>query len=193
MYSYFSFHLSFFPNFYFNIGKKLRTYISFSKCFCYYKKHPNNDYKIFRLPFPARFQQRFHDWSLYLGTNQIWRNLNEHSYYLISSKSVIWQIGKLFSIPVVEYASFSHQARMVKTNLVRLISNFSKCYFKTDTICFLFFSLHAFTALEFDSNHFGILLWKMVKPRHHNDIKQPIGKIFLKYKPIRHYFVMFRK
>ena len=76
----------------------------------------------------------------------------------------------LFSIPVAKYASFSHQARTLKTNLLGLISNFSKYYFKTGTICLLFLSSCVFTVLELDSNHFGILLWKIVKPRDHNVI-----------------------
>ena len=86
---------------------------------------------------------------------------------------------KLFSIPVAEYAPFHIRFRTLKVNLLSLI--------------FLFLSLHVFTGLEFDSNHFGFLLWKMVKPRDHNEIKPTIGKIFRKYKPIRHYFVMSRK
>ena len=60
---------------------------------------------------------------------------------------------------------------MLKTNLLGLMSSFSKCYFKTGTICFFFLSSHVFTALEYDSNHFGILLCKIVKPRDHNEIK----------------------
>ena len=64
----------------------------------------------------------------------------------------------MFSIPVAEYASFSHQARMLKTNPLGLISNVSKYYFKNGKICLLFVSSHVFTALEFDRNHFGILL-----------------------------------
>ena len=100
---------------------------------------------------------------------------------------------KLFSIPVTEYVSFSHQAETLKTNLLGLISMFSKYYFKTGAICFLFSSSHVFTALEFDSNHFGILLWKIVKPCGYNEIKPPIGKIFRKYKPIRNFFVMSQK
>ena len=49
-----------------------------------------------------------------------------------------------------------------------------------------------FTALEFDSNRFGILLSKIVKPRdrNHDEIEPPIGKILRKNIPIRHYFVM---
>ena len=48
-----------------------------------------------------------------------------------------------------------------------------------------FFSSRVFPALEFDSNYFGILLWELVKPREHNEIEPPIGKIFRKCKPIR--------
>ena len=65
---------------------------------------------------------------------------------------------KLFSIPVAEYASFSHQARTLKTNLLGFISIFSKYYFKIGTIYLLFLSSHIFPALGFDSNHSGILL-----------------------------------
>ena len=57
----------------------------------------------------------------------------------------------------------------------------------------LFLSCYVFSVLEFDSYHFGILLCKIVKSRDHNEIKPPIGKIFRKFKPIRHYFVMPRK
>ena len=42
---------------------------------------------------------------------------------------------------------------------------------------------------KFDSDQFGILLWKIIKPRDHNETKLSIGKILRKYKPIRHYFV----
>ena len=57
---------------------------------------------------------------------------------------------------------------------------------KICTLCLLFLSSHIFIALEFDSNHFGVLLWKLVNPRDHSEIKPPIGKIFRKYKPIRY-------
>ena len=75
---------------------------------------------------------------------------------------------KLFSIPIAEYVSFSYQVRMLKTNLLGLISSFCKYYLKTGTICLLFFSSHVFATLKFDSNHFGTLLWKVIKPRDHN-------------------------
>ena len=52
-----------------------------------------------------------------------------------------------------------------------LISNFSKYYLKTGKICLLFLSSHVFSTLEFDSNNFGILLWKIVKLHDHNEIK----------------------
>ena len=97
---------------------------------------------------------------------------------------------KLFSVPVADYASFLHHDRTNKTNLLGLISSCSKYHFKPGTISLLFWSSHVFTALEFDSYHFNILLWKIVKPCDHNEIKTPIGKVFRKYKPIRHYFVM---
>ena len=42
--------------------------------------------------------------------------------------------------------------RMLKSNLLGLISSFSKYYFKTCTLKFASLSLHVFTALEFDSN-----------------------------------------
>ena len=100
---------------------------------------------------------------------------------------------KLFSIPVSEYASFSNQARTLKTNLLGLISNFSKYYFKTGTTCLLFSPSHVFATLICNINHFGILFWKLVKPRDNNEIKLLIGKIFRKYKPITHYFVISRK
>ena len=94
--------------------------------------------------------------SMWLGTIQICQNLNEHYHYLIPTTSMTNRC-KLFSVPVAEYASFLHQARTLKTNLPGLISNFSKYYYKTSTSCRLFLSPHAFTALEFDSNHFGTL------------------------------------
>ena len=73
-------------------------------------------------------------------------------------------------MPFTEYASFSHQTRTLKTNILWFhIKLFYKYYFKTATIC-LFLSSHVFTASEFDSNYFGILLWKIVKPRDHNEI-----------------------
>ena len=52
---------------------------------------------------------------------------------------------------------------------------------------------HVFTGLKFDSIYFGILLWKIVKPRTNNEIEPPIRKIYQKYKPIRYYFGMPRK
>ena len=64
----------------------------------------------------------------------------------------------VFHSRVAEYASLSHQARTLKTNLLGLISIFSKYYFKTGTISLLFLFSHVFINLEFESNHFGILL-----------------------------------
>ena len=182
------------PAFCFNMGKKLWKNISFSStCFCYYRKYPNNDNKICSQSFSFCFQQHFHDWFYALRWNPDLSKL-EWALVLFNFNYIrdLTNRCKLFSIPATEYASFSHQARRL-LNLLDLISNFSKYDFKIGTICIFFFSSHVFTALEFDSNHFGILIWKVKKPRDHNKIKPPIGKVFQKYKPIRYYFVMYRK
>ena len=129
--------------------------------------------------------------SMYLGTIQIYRNSNEHYYYLNPTTSVIRQIDtNCYPFQSLNMLPFYIRIRTLKTNLLGLVSNFPKYYFKTGTICLLFLSPHVFTALKCDSNHFDIL--KIVKPRDHNEIKPPIGKIIRKYKPIRHYFVMSR-
>ena len=50
------------PVVYFNMRKKLCGDISFSSsCFYYYRKHPNNNFKICPLVSSACFQQQFHD------------------------------------------------------------------------------------------------------------------------------------
>ena len=119
---------------------------------------------------------------------QISRNLNERYYYLTSTKSMIWQIDASCS-PFQSLNTLPFHIRSERFKLIYyvLISNFSKHYFKTGAVCF-FFSSHVFTALEFGKNRFGILLWEIVKPPDHNEIKPPYGKIFQKYKPIRHYY-----
>ena len=76
---------------------------------------------------------------------------------------------QFITIPVAEYASISHPTRTVKTELSQFIINFFKIFFETGTVCLL--SSHVFTALVFDSNHFGILIWKIVKPRDYNKLK----------------------
>ena len=159
--------------------------------FCYYRKHPNSDNKIFLLPPSSCFQQHFHDWFVVLRYNSDllapeWKVVLFNSNYICD----LANRRKLFSIPFAEYASFSYQTRTLKTYLPGLIWNFSKYYFKTGTIYLLFLSSHVFTTLEFDSNHFSILLWEKGRPCNQNEIKPPIGKIFLRYKPIKHYFVM---
>ena len=177
------------------MGKKLWRHISFSStCFCYYRKYLNKDSKICPLRSSSFSQQHFHDWFYVLRYNSD-RSKLEWTLLLFSFNYIrdLTNTRKLFSILVAEHASFSHQGRTVKSNLLGLISTFSKYYFKTGTICFLLLSSHVFTALEFDSNHFGILLWKIVKPRDHNEMKSAIGKIFQKYKPIRNYFGMSSK
>ena len=144
------------------MGKKLWRYISFSSTyFCYYRKHPNNNNKIYSL-------LSFMTDSQYLGIIQIWWNLNEYYYYLTSPKSFIYQIALHSSR---WNASFRHQIRKLKTDLLQFNINFSRHFFKTSTLCLLFLSSHVF-----DSNYFGILLWKIVKRCDHNETKPPIGK-----------------
>ena len=129
--------------------------------------------------------------SLYFGTIQICWNLNEHHYCLTSTKPNLFkkncQIDATCS-PFQSLDMFPFQIRLacLKLTYHRLISNFSRYYFKTGTLCLLFSSFHVLTALEFDSNYFGILLWKIVK-RRDNQKNMPI---FQKCKPITHYFVM---
>ena len=82
----------------------------------------------------------------YLGTIQIW--------WISTNRR------KLFSIPVTEYASFSYQTRSLETDLLQFNISFFKFHFKTDTLLFLFLSSHICTALEYESDYFGILLWK---------------------------------
>ena len=125
------------PAFCFKMGKKLWRHTSFSSTyFSYYRKHPNSDKKIFPLPSSSCFQQHFHDWFYVLRCNSDLSKL-EWTILLFNFNYIrdLTNRRKLFSIPVAEYASFSHQARVFKTNLLSLISNFSKYYFKTGTIC----------------------------------------------------------
>ena len=77
---------------------------------------------------------------------------------------MIWQIDTNCSwFKLLNMLPFHIMFRILEANLLGLISNFSKYYFKTGTICLLFLSSHVFTTLEFGSNHFNILLWKIVK------------------------------
>ena len=150
------------PTFYFHTKKKLWRYISFSStCFCYCRKHPNIGNNICHYHF--LLASHFHDWFYVLRYNS---DLSKLEWTLISTTSVIWQIDTNCSpFQLLNMSSFHIRFRTLKTNLLGLMSNFSTYYFKTGTICFLFLSSHVFTALEFDSNHFLIILWKIVKPR----------------------------
>ena len=119
----------------------MKIYILPSTCFCYYKKYPNNDKKI--CPIPSS-RSTFRTDSIYLGTIQISRTLNEHYYYVFSFNCIrdLTNRRKVFSVLVTQYASVSHQVRTLKTNLLGLISSFSKYYFKTSTILLLSLSSH---------------------------------------------------
>ena len=140
------------------------------------------------------FNTTFMTDSQHLGTIQIWQNLNEHHDYLTSTKSVFCQIDANYSpFQSLNMVSFYIRLECLKLICNSLISFFSNYHFKIDTLCLFFLSSHTFTALEFDNNYFGILHRKIVKPRGHNEIKTPIGKILQKYKPIRYHFVLYQK
>ena len=76
------------PAFFFQHRKKaIKIYMSFSwTCFCYYKRHSNNN-NICLLPSSACFQQRFHD-----RFSVLWYNSDEQHYYLTPTESVICHI-----------------------------------------------------------------------------------------------------
>ena len=137
--------------------KRLCRHIWFSSSY-YYSKHPIID-KICSLTFSSCLQQHFHNWFYVLTCNSDHSKL-EWALLLFNFNYIchLAYRSKFFSIPISEYASFSHQGRV------------TRYYFKRGTICLILLSSHVFTALEFDSIHFGILLCKIVKPRDHNEI-----------------------
>ena len=137
---------------------------------------------IIRFPRPlassAYFQQNVHDWFLVPRYNS---GQNKHDWTLLlltSTKSVICQkdvnCSKFYS---PNWLLFHIRAERLKLTYYSLISNFSRYYFKTGTLCLFFLFSHVFPALELDSNCFGFLLWK-VKPCDHNETKLPVGKLF---------------
>ena len=147
------------PAFYFNMGKKLWRHRSFSST-CYSVIIGNILITIIifaRYHLLVASNSTFMTDFYVLRCNSDLSNLNEHYYYLISPASVIWQINANCSPFHSLNVLFSHQARTVQTNLLGLLSNFPKNYFKAGTIRLLFLSPHVFTAVEFNSNYFGIL------------------------------------
>ena len=155
-----SFHLPTIQLFISTWGESFEDIYHSSTCvFCYYRKHRNSDNKIFLPPSSSCLQQHFHEWFYALRYNS---DLLAPEWTLVLfNSSYICDLAnrpKLFSIPFAEYASFSYLTRTLKNNLLGLISNYSKYYFKTRTIYVLLLSSHIFSALEFDSNQFSILL-----------------------------------
>ena len=119
------------PVFYFNMKKKLWRHISFfSTCFCYYRKHPNNDNTIrfARYHLSASFQQCFHE-----SLSAIRHNSDNHHNYLAPTKSVMCEIEANVSpflfFSITEHGSFSHQARIRKTDLLQFNIKFFKILF----------------------------------------------------------------
>ena len=86
---------------------------------------PVNLLHIFRTPFPTNTSLFLMTVSQYLGIIQIWRNLNEHHYWMsntIINFNEIRDLSRrreLFSIPDSEYASYLHQTRTLKTELLQ--------------------------------------------------------------------------
>ena len=78
--------------------------------------------------------------SQYLGTIQIWQNLNEYHFYLISTKFVL-QVNFQIDSSCFPFKSLN----MFSFNLYSLITYFSKYYIKTGKLCLLFWSSHVFT------------------------------------------------
>ena len=84
---------------------------------------------------------------LYLGTMQIWRNLNEHCYCLTSTKSVIWQIvANCSPLQALDMLPFQIRLERVKLIYYGLMSIFSKYYFEADTVA-SFSYLHKYLSL----------------------------------------------
>ena len=106
--------------------------------------------------------------SQYLGTIQIWRNLNEHDYYLTSTKSVICQIdANCFPFQSLNMLPF--HIRLERLTLI---------YHDLISIIFLniILKLAHFPSFSCLSNYFDNLLWKIVKPRDNNEIKPQLKK-----------------
>ena len=136
----------------------------------------------------------FHDWFSVLSYNSDLEKLELTPLLLTSTRSVICQIEVNCSpLQSLNMLPFYIRPERLKMTYYSVIQKFCRYYFDTDTPCLLFLSWHVFATWEFDSNYFGILLWKIVKPREYNETKPPIAKIFRNYKPVRHYFVMSRK
>ena len=144
----FLFQLSFAcdPAFYFNMGKKLGRNISCSStCSCYYRKYTNNDNKICLLEPFACFRQHFHDWFSELRYNSGLKNLEWTPLLLNSTKSVIWQIDANCSPPSsLNMLPFHIRPECLKLTHYSLISDFTRYYFKTGTLCLLFWYSHYF-------------------------------------------------
>ena len=84
--------------------------------------------------------------SQYLVTIQIWRNLNEHCYYLTLTEFAICQIDTNCSpFQWLNLLPFHIRFERLKLTYYSLISNFSRYFFKTDTLGVL---CHAFAALH---------------------------------------------
>ena len=125
--------------------------------------------------------------SLYLGTNQ------KNTTYLTPIGAVICQIDTNFSqFQSLNMLPFYIRLEHLKLIYYSLFSIFSKSYL-TQAQFASFSYFHIYLPPKFDSNYFGILLQKIVKPYDHEKVTSAIGKLLQKHKPIRHCFMMSRK
>ena len=86
--------------------------------------------------------------SQYLGTIQIWQNLNEDHYYLTSLQLNLWFVNyRQIILHSSRWICFLHQVRTLKTNLLQFIILNLAPFFS-------FSYLHTFPTLEFESNYF---------------------------------------
>ena len=130
--------------------------MSFSSiCSYHYWKNTNNDNKICPLESSANFQQNFR-YNLYL---------KKLEWTPPWTKFVICQIHtNCPPFQSLNMLPFHIRPECLKLTYCSLIWFFSRYYFKTGILCLLFLSSHVFPALGLNSNCFGILLWKILKP-----------------------------
>ena len=122
---------------------------------------------------------RFSRYHLLLASKQHFRNwfsVFRHNSYLVKLELTpslfdFNQICDLTNRQIVLRSShwiclyFHIRLKRLKPIYYSLISNFPKYQFKTGSLCLLFLSSHILIDLEFDSNYFVILLWKIKKTK----------------------------
>ena len=134
----------------------------FSCANLYYKYAQSNSSRVLNFFISVNFHIGLHvKAALVLKYNLDLKKLEWTPLLLASTKSVNCQIDANCSpFQSLNMLPFHIRLERWKLTYYSLISNFSKYYFKTGTFYLLFLSSHVVPAIEFDSNYFGILLWK---------------------------------